>query len=78
MNIIGTINIPSHRFGKELLQNLGCTIFIDDKYLTFKECNQNGIFCLLMDAPHNRHIKTEYRIYDLNINTIIELWDRLR
>lgn len=80
-NIPGRSNVHQVYWGEskiELLQNLGCTIFIDDKYLTFKECNQNGIFCLLMDAPHNRHIKTEYRIYDLNINTIIELWDRLR
>ena len=62
----------------ELLKSLGCTIFIDDKYLTFQECHKAGIFCLLMDAPHNRHIKTKYRIYDLNIKNIMNLWQQLR
>lgn len=62
----------------ELLKSLKCDIFIDDKYETFKECNENGIFCLLMDADHNRHIKTKYRIYDLNIHSILTLWCKLK
>ena len=48
------------------------------KYETFKECHDNGIFCLLMDAPHNKKYKTKYRIYDLDIKNIINLWQQLR
>ena len=62
----------------ELLKQFGCDIFIDDKYETFKECHDNGIFCLLMDAPHNKRYKTKYRIYDLDIKNIINLWQQLR
>ena len=80
-NIPGRSNVYQVHWGEskiELLKSLGCTIFIDDKYLTFQECHKAGIFCLLMDAPHNRHIKTKYRIYDLNIKNIINLWQQLR
>lgn len=53
----------------ETLKSLGCTIMIDDKYETFKECKANGIFCYLMDAPHNKHYNVgHHRIYDLNLN----------
>ena len=62
----------------KLLKQLKCDIFIDDKYLTFQECHKNGIFCLLMDAPHNQQVKTPYRIYDLNIDTILNLWRKLK
>jgi hypothetical protein len=61
-----------------LLKELNCDIFVDDKYATFKECNKAGIFCLLMDAPHNQHIKTPYRIYTLDIDNILYLWRKLR
>lgn len=62
----------------DLLKKLNCDIFIDDKYATFKECHENGIFCLLMDAPHNQHIITPYRIYTLDIDNILYLWRKLR
>ena len=80
-NIPGRSNVHQVHWGEskiELLKTLGCDIFIDDKYLTFKECHHAGIFCLLMDAPHNRHIKTKYRIYDLDIKNIMSLWQQLR
>jgi hypothetical protein len=79
--IPGRSNVNQVHWGEskiELLKELECDIFIDDKYLTFKECHDNGIFCLLMDAPHNRHIKTPYRIYDLNIKNIRDLWQKLK
>ena len=53
------------------LKQFGVEVFIDDKLETFLECNKNGIFCLLMDAPHNQQVKTPYRIYDLNIDIIL-------
>lgn len=60
----------------EKLKELKCDIFIDDKPETFEDCHKAGIFCLLMDAPHNQHIKTKYRIYDLDIKTILNLWQK--
>lgn len=60
----------------ETLKKVNADIFIDDKYETFKECHKNGIFCLLMDASHNRKYKTKYRIYDLDINNIMNLWEK--
>ena len=80
-NIPGRSNVHQVHWGQskvELLKSLDCDIFVDDKYETFKECNKNGIFCLLMDAPHNQHIKTKYRIYTLDIETILSLWRKLR
>jgi len=80
-NIPGRSNVYQVGWGQskiELLKNLNCDIFIDDKYQTFKECNKNGIFCLLMDAPHNQKYKTDYRIYNLEIQNIINLWKKLK
>lgn len=52
----------------ETLKNLGVSIMIDDKYQTFKECLNSGIFCYLMDAPHNKHYNVgHHRIMDLNL-----------
>lgn len=77
-DIPGRSNVHQVYWGKskvELLRNLEADIFIDDKYETFKECNQNGIFCLLMDAPHNKEYKTNLRVYNLDINTIIDKYN---
>ena len=53
----------------DTLKELGVDIMIDDKYSTFKECLNSGIFCYLMDAPHNKHYNVgHHRIYDLNLN----------
>jgi hypothetical protein len=60
----------------ELLKSLGCDIFIDDKYETFKDCMDNGIFCLLMNASHNQKIKTPYRINSLDYNVIMNLYNK--
>lgn len=52
----------------ETLKNLKVDIMIDDKFQTFKECLNSGIFCYLMDAPHNRHYNVgHHRITDLNL-----------
>ena len=39
----------------ETLKSIGTTIMIDDKYSTFKECKQNGIFCYLVTTQANTH-----------------------
>lgn len=80
-NIPGRSNVHQVYWGEskiEKLKSLGCDIFIDDKYETFKECNKNGIFCLLMDAPHNRKYKTKYRIDNLEINNIMTMYNTLK
>lgn len=52
----------------DTLKELKVDIMIDDKAETFKECLSNGIFCYLMDAPHNRYYDVgHHRIYDLNL-----------
>ena len=52
----------------DTLKKLGVDIMIDDKYATFKECKENGIFCYLMDTAANRHYNVgHHRIYDLNL-----------
>ena len=50
------------------LKELGVDIMIDDKYATFKECKENGIFCYLMDAASNQHYNVgHHRIYNLDL-----------
>ena len=76
--IPGRSNVHQVHWGQskvELLKSLNCDLFIDDKYETFKECHKNGIFCLLMDAPHNQHIVTPYRIYTLDIENKFEYFE---
>lgn len=79
--IPGRSNVNQVQWGESkvnLLKEFNCDIFIDDKYETFKECNKNGIFCLLMDASHNQSYKTKYRIYDLDINNIMEMYNKYK
>ena len=78
--IPGRSNVHQVHWGQsklELLKSLNCSIFIDDKVETFRELNKNGLFCLLMDASHNQNVKTKYRIYNLDINNIMEMYRRL-
>ena len=52
----------------DTLKELGVDIMIDDKYSTFKECKENGIFCYLMNSDTNEHYNVgHHRIYDLNL-----------
>lgn len=51
----------------ELLKELGVSIFIDDRWANYKEATDNGIFCYLMDAPHNQYYNVGHRrIYNLD------------
>lgn len=51
-----------------LLKELKVDIFIDDKWQNYKEATNAGIFCYLMDAPHNTYYNVGHRrIYNLNI-----------
>lgn len=77
-NVPGRSNIHQVNWGQskiEKLKDLKVDIFIDDNPNTFKECHENGIFCILMTMPYNVNIKTKYRIDNLNIENILKLWD---
>jgi uncharacterized HAD superfamily protein len=79
-NIPGRSNVKQVHWGQsklQLLEDLKCDIFIDDKVQTFRELNKNGIFCLLMDANHNRNVKTKYRIKNLDIENILSMYYKL-
>ena len=78
-NIPGRNNInqvPWNVSKIDKLKELKCTIFIDDKDETFLDCHKHGIFCLLMDTPHNQHIETDLRIFDLDIKTIMKKYNK--
>ena len=78
-SIPGRSNVNQVPWGQskiKVLKDLDCDIFIDDKYETFKECHKNGIFCLLMDASHNQRYSTQYRIYDLDIKSIMSFYNK--
>ena len=62
-------SIPWNTSKVDLLKEHKVDIFIDDKYLNFKEATEAGIFCYLMDAQHNRHYNVGHkRIYNLDLN----------
>lgn len=39
-----------------------CDLLIDDSYFNVKKCIESGLPALLITRPHNKHIKTKYRI----------------
>lgn len=49
-----------------------CDVFIDDSISNFLECNSNGVFTLLIDAPHNQGFNTPFRIHSLEYREIEE------
>ncbi len=64
--------VPWNESKLPLLKELSITKLIDDKYENFKEANNNGITCYLMDGTSNRYYNVgSRRIYDLKYSTII-------
>lgn len=59
-------SIPWNESKIDTLKQLGITVFVDDKFQTFKECLNSGIFCYLVDSMHNRH-------YDVGHHRIMSL-----
>ena len=61
--------VPWNESKVELMKKHNVSILIDDKPANYLDAIQNGIFCYLMDAPHNRYLKNigHRRIYDLNL-----------
>lgn len=63
-------SVPWNESKVPLLKEHAIDIFIDDKADNYKDAIENGIFCYLMDAPHNRYLSDigHRRIYNLNLN----------
>lgn len=61
--------VPWNESKIELLKEHRVSILVDDKIANYLDATNNGIFCYLMDAPHNKYLKNigHRRIYDLNL-----------
>ena len=60
--------VPWNTSKVALLKEHKVDILIDDKTQNFQEATDAGIFCYLMDAPHNQHYNVGHRrIYNLNL-----------
>lgn len=56
------ISLEKHGASKvQAAKDANIDIFVDDRYETFLELNAAGIFCYLMDAPHNRRYDVGFR-----------------
>ena len=62
------LTVPWDASKVEILKKKGISVMIDDRFSNYKEINEAGIFCYLMDAPHNKYYDVGHRrIYNLNI-----------
>lgn len=62
-------SVPFNESKVELLKKHNVSIHIDDKWTNYKEATEAGVFCYLMDAPHNRHYNVGHRrIYNLDLD----------
>lgn len=61
-------SLPWNESKIETLKKLGINIMCDDKYKTYKECKQNGIFCYLVTTEANKR-------YDVGHHRIKSLAD---
>lgn len=61
--------VPWNESKIDLLKEHRVSILVDDKIANYLDATNNGIFCYLMDAPHNQYLKNigHRRIYDLNL-----------
>ncbi len=61
--------VPWNESKIQLMKEHKVSILIDDKFANYKDATDNGIFCYLMDAPHNKYYNVGHRrIYDLNLS----------
>ncbi|MGM9531917.1 hypothetical protein [Intestinibacter sp.] len=49
-----------------------CDVLIDDSISNVYKCIKSGVPALLIDRPHNQSVGPEFRIYNLDIDEIIE------
>ena len=52
-----------------------CDVLIDDSVSNVYKCIKSGVPALLIDRPHNQSIGPEFRIYNLDIDEIIECYE---
>lgn len=61
-------HVPWNESKVEVLKENNIDILVDDKVQNFLDATKAGIFCYLMDAPHNRSFNAgNRRIYNLNL-----------
>lgn len=61
--------VPWNESKIDLLKEHNVSILVDDKFANYRDATDNGIFCYLMDAPHNKYYSVGHRrIYDLNLH----------
>lgn len=61
--------VPWNESKINLLKEHNVSILIDDKFANYKDAIDNGIFCYLMDAPHNKYYNVGHRrVYNLDLN----------
>lgn len=66
------ITVPWNSSKIESLKNAKISLFIDDKFENFKEVNDSGIVCYLMDSESNRYYDVgARRIYDLKLSSVL-------
>ena len=60
--------VPWNESKVALLKEHNVSIHIDDKFENYKDAIDSGIFCYLMDAPHNKYYNVGHRrIFNLNL-----------
>lgn len=61
--------VPWNESKITLMKKHHVNVLIDDKPANYKDASNNGVFCYLMDAPHNRWFKVpeHRRIYNLDL-----------
>lgn len=64
-------SVPINTSKLEMVVESGVDWFVDDKFETFVELNNNGICCFLFDAPHNQK-------YSIGFKRIKELKDLMQ
>lgn len=61
-------HVPWNESKVDILKEQRIDVLVDDKVQNFLEATKAGIFCYLMDSPHNQHFDAKgRRIYDLNL-----------
>lgn len=54
-----------------------CDVLIDDSWFNVQQCLEVGVPALLITRPHNKHIKTLYRVNSLKYNEIKTVYEKL-
>lgn len=70
--------IPGYKLSKAPILKGRVDVFVDDSIKNFEDLNSQGIPCLLIDSPHNRHYETEYRIHSLDEKEIESIYLKMK